>query len=178
MSRPRQEEVAESAFCTSKIVLASQKSPRKRAGTSVATYNVFELFQPITDVIGLPPTTKKRRKSKPQKDLQEKGVSGPLNTSINQTIGTHVVKTKKSDKPRWWNQTYLLYLVLRKATRPLGRKDLITEALALDEEISKERKLPKLFGGKVFILSTGMGARPKKLTYGVDPSKHGITNSD
>ncbi|KAJ3154539.1 Histone-lysine N-methyltransferase setd7 [Geranomyces michiganensis] len=53
------------------------------------------------------------------------------------------------EKPRWYNQTYLLFLALRKAGEPLPRGKLIPMALQLDMELSRERGLPPLFGGKV-----------------------------
>ncbi|KAI8815267.1 hypothetical protein BJ742DRAFT_765649 [Cladochytrium replicatum] len=53
-----------------------------------------------------------------------------------------------NSKPRWWNQTYLVFLTLREAARPLTRSELIPAVLKLDKVISKQRKLPTLFGGK------------------------------
>ncbi|KAJ3166950.1 hypothetical protein HDU88_003039 [Geranomyces variabilis] len=52
------------------------------------------------------------------------------------------------EKPRWYNQTYLLFLALRKAGQPLPRGKLIPMALQLDMELSHARGLPPLFGGK------------------------------
>ncbi|KAI8920117.1 hypothetical protein DFJ77DRAFT_427034 [Powellomyces hirtus] len=52
------------------------------------------------------------------------------------------------EKPRWYNQTYLMFLALRKAGKPIPRNILIPMALQLDREISRDRGLPQLFGGK------------------------------
>ncbi|KAJ1554005.1 hypothetical protein HK096_005388 [Nowakowskiella sp. JEL0078] len=58
-------------------------------------------------------------------------------------------KTKnRTIRPRWWNQTYLIFLALRQAGRPLSRGELIPEALKLERQISRQRGLPLLFHGK------------------------------
>ncbi|KAJ3130385.1 hypothetical protein HK098_002614 [Nowakowskiella sp. JEL0407] len=54
----------------------------------------------------------------------------------------------KTERPRWWNQTYLVFLALRQAGRPLSRGELIPAALKLEGEIAKQRGLPLLFHGK------------------------------
>ncbi|KAJ3015865.1 hypothetical protein HKX48_004341 [Thoreauomyces humboldtii] len=63
---------------------------------------------------------------------------------------THVgpQSVSRTDKPRWYNQTYLLHLALRKAGKPLPRGVLIPMALAFDQEKSRELGVPPLFGGK------------------------------
>ncbi|KAJ3215855.1 hypothetical protein HK099_006167 [Clydaea vesicula] len=60
-----------------------------------------------------------------------------------------IVKIKKGgDRPRWYNQSYLILMVLREAGTPLSRSELMKRTLLLDKKISKEKNLPKLFGGK------------------------------
>jgi hypothetical protein len=52
--------------------------------------------------------------------------------------------------PRWHSQSYMLFLALRQHNEiTMARTDLIKTALALDSKISAERKLPKVFRGKV-----------------------------
>jgi len=60
-------------------------------------------------------------------------------------------KGKKVDRPRWYNQTYLIFLVLREANGPLPRSELIRRTLLLDKQYSKEMGLPTCFHGKVYI---------------------------
>ena len=124
--------------------------PRTRTA-SQPVYNVKELLGPITQCIGK--AHPRRKKKQPLLVALSKSSTVVPKPMINGNESNPKLQVdtgvKKPDRPRWWNQTYLLYLVLRKATRPLGRKDLISEALNLDEVISKERGLPKLFGGKV-----------------------------
>ncbi|KAI9271827.1 hypothetical protein BDA99DRAFT_557039 [Phascolomyces articulosus] len=56
---------------------------------------------------------------------------------------------ENSNTPRWHSQSYLLFLALRQhPTKSLPRTDLIKAALALDEKISKERNIPRVFRGK------------------------------
>lgn len=57
---------------------------------------------------------------------------------------------RSATQPRWHNQAYMLFLALRQhPNRCLSRPELIKAALALDEKISKERNLPRVFKGKV-----------------------------
>lgn len=52
--------------------------------------------------------------------------------------------------PRWHSQAYLLFLALKQhPAKCLPRTELIRAALELDEKISEEYKLPRLFRGKV-----------------------------
>jgi hypothetical protein len=52
--------------------------------------------------------------------------------------------------PRWHTQAYMVFLALREhPNRCLSRPDLILAALAMDEKISKERNLPRVFNSKV-----------------------------
>ncbi|KAG2228039.1 hypothetical protein INT45_012063 [Circinella minor] len=56
---------------------------------------------------------------------------------------------ENSNAPRWHSQSYLLFLALRQhPTKSLPRTDLIKAALVLDEKISKERNVPRVFRGK------------------------------
>lgn len=57
-------------------------------------------------------------------------------------------KETKEPRPRWYNQSYIVFLALRQAGKPLHRPDLIKATLALDKKLSKERSLPLLFRGK------------------------------
>lgn len=51
--------------------------------------------------------------------------------------------------PRWHSQAYLLFLALKQhPAKCLPRTELIRAALELDEKISEEYKLPRLFRGK------------------------------
>jgi len=56
--------------------------------------------------------------------------------------------SKKGERPRWFNQSYIVFLALRQAGKPLHRPDLINATLKLDKKLAKERKLPTLFKGK------------------------------
>jgi len=69
---------------------------------------------------------------------------------------------KKVDKPRWYNQTYLIYLALRQAGGgPLPRGELIKRTLEMDQYISVQRNLPPLFGGKVkYLINYGHTLSP------------------
>lgn len=52
--------------------------------------------------------------------------------------------------PRWYTQAYMVFLALREhPNHCLSRPDLIFAALAMDEKISKERNLPRVFNSKV-----------------------------
>ncbi|KAI7855117.1 hypothetical protein BDC45DRAFT_506589 [Circinella umbellata] len=78
-------------------------------------------------------------------------------------------RTKRSGnrsavQPRWHNQAYMLFLALRQhPDRCLSRPELIRAALALDEKISKERNLPRVFKGK-----TPMNSASASLTTNTD----------
>ncbi|KAI9245352.1 hypothetical protein BDA99DRAFT_447909 [Phascolomyces articulosus] len=78
-------------------------------------------------------------------------------------------RTKRSGnrsavQPRWHNQAYMLFLALRQhPDRCLSRPELIKAALALDEKISKERNLPRVFKGK-----TPMNSASASLTTNTD----------
>lgn len=61
--------------------------------------------------------------------------------------------SRSSAQPRWHNQAYMLFLALRESpNRSLPRKQLIDGALEMDKRISKDRGLPKVFKGKVWII--------------------------
>ncbi|KND03456.1 uncharacterized protein SPPG_00939 [Spizellomyces punctatus DAOM BR117] len=68
--------------------------------------------------------------------------------NVRQLANGHLSGGKIKEKPRWYNQTYIMFLALRQAGEPLPRGVLIPKALALDKEISRQRGLPPLFGGK------------------------------
>lgn len=51
-------------------------------------------------------------------------------------------------RPRWYNQTYVMFLTLRLENKPLPRAVLIPRSLELSEILSKRLGLPRLFGGK------------------------------
>jgi prepilin-type processing-associated H-X9-DG protein len=57
-------------------------------------------------------------------------------------------RIKRPDKPRWWNQTYVIFLVLRRENRLMSRAELIPKVLELDKEIAAKKGLPTLFHGK------------------------------
>lgn len=79
------------------------------------------------------------------------------NSEISQPSHSHrplpqLTKLERENRPRWWTQSMLLHLVLRQASgKPMSRRELIPKALELDARIAKERGLPRLFGGKVFM---------------------------
>ncbi|KAI8150088.1 hypothetical protein BJV82DRAFT_503361 [Fennellomyces sp. T-0311] len=71
---------------------------------------------------------------------------------------------RAATQPRWHNQAYMLFLALRQhPDRCLSRPELIKAALALDEKISKERNLPRVFKGK-----TPMNSASASLTTNTD----------
>ncbi|KAI9321597.1 hypothetical protein BX666DRAFT_1849918 [Dichotomocladium elegans] len=73
-------------------------------------------------------------------------------------------RPRLDQKPRWHNQAYMLFLALRQSLNHcLSRTELIKAALALDEKISKERGLPKVFRGK-----TPMNSASASLTNNTD----------
>jgi hypothetical protein len=135
------------------VEFVGDRTPRKRT-IGQPVYNLKQLLGPITECIGKA-RPKRRKKKLPRNSTEIGALENGNNSQRQKPQGSN--GQKKADRPRWWNQTYLLYLVLRKATRPLGRKDLISEALELDESISEERGLPKLFGGKVFVSCECLG---------------------
>jgi len=57
--------------------------------------------------------------------------------------------TKKNDRPRWYNQTYIMFITLRDAKRPLPRNVLIRRTLTMDFLLSTIMSFPKCFHGKV-----------------------------
>ncbi|KAI9315678.1 hypothetical protein BX666DRAFT_334290 [Dichotomocladium elegans] len=90
-----------------------------------------------------------RRRSAPQIILKQRRQS--LNGTTNEA-------------PRWHSQAYLLFIALRQhPEKCLPRTDLIRAALDLDEKISKERNLPRLFRGK-----TPMNSASAILTHNID----------
>lgn len=56
----------------------------------------------------------------------------------------------KLGRPRWFNQSFLVFMALRQAGTPLPRGELIRRALELDKKIGAERGLPPCFTGKVW----------------------------
>ncbi|KAI7824526.1 hypothetical protein BX661DRAFT_124236, partial [Kickxella alabastrina] len=51
--------------------------------------------------------------------------------------------------PRWYNQMYVMFLVLRQAPdNTASRSELVRKAVELDKKISMERGLPRAFTGK------------------------------
>jgi hypothetical protein len=90
---------------------------------------------------------------KGQLNAIEHPISAQLNDLKRRTrrISNPIQKnTKKSklDRPRWWNQTYIIYLVLRRYKEPISRRELIPQVLELEEQLAKEKQLPRLFTGK------------------------------
>ncbi|KAI9306579.1 hypothetical protein BJ944DRAFT_159630 [Cunninghamella echinulata] len=80
------------------------------------------------------------------------------------TISCRPGKRKKGDAPRWYTQSYMIFLALREhPTHCLARTPLIKAAVALDERISKERNLPRVFSGK-----TPLNSASAVLTVNVD----------
>jgi hypothetical protein len=59
-------------------------------------------------------------------------------------------RSKVKKYPRWHTQPYLLFLALRQQPDlTLSRKELLKEALKLDEKFNSTYGLPKLFHGHV-----------------------------
>ncbi|KAG5457532.1 MAG: hypothetical protein BJ554DRAFT_2423, partial [Olpidium bornovanus] len=87
------------------------------------------------------PRLAKRRRSVP---------SSPVARS-NDTVPAPPAPPVRSTRarPRWHNANYLLFLALRQhPQKAVPRTELILAALALDEKISKEKGLPRVFKGK------------------------------
>ncbi|KAJ1958422.1 hypothetical protein IWQ62_004902 [Dispira parvispora] len=56
---------------------------------------------------------------------------------------------KKSSKPRWHTQMYIMFLALRQMPgHEASRSEIIHAAVELDKKISEERGLPRVFTGK------------------------------
>lgn len=64
--------------------------------------------------------------------------------------------SRKRERPRWYNQTFLMFLALREAKKPLPRGELIQRTLDLDEKYSREMGLPKCFHGKTPVNTASM----------------------
>lgn len=90
--------------------------------------------------------TYRRRSAPPEtaeaspRPARRPSLPSPTTTSTNNNL----------QAPRWHSQAYLLFLALKQhPAKCLPRTELIRAALELDEKISKEYKLPRLFRGKV-----------------------------
>ena len=74
-------------------------------------------------------------------------------TQVDQLIkSSNCLKRKRETaiQPRWYNQSYLLFLALRQApNHSLSRLKLIEKAIELDKKIGNELQLPRVFRGKV-----------------------------
>ncbi|KAJ2315105.1 hypothetical protein IWW54_000507 [Coemansia sp. RSA 2705] len=58
-------------------------------------------------------------------------------------------KPRGPERPRWYNQMYLMFLALRQSPgHTASRSDLVRMAVELDDKISRERGLPRAFRGK------------------------------
>lgn len=99
----------------------------------------------------LQPVKKRPKKKKQPKDAYMKESDGSLDDDAYSKNPSTVKRTRKPkvERPRWWIQSFLLFLALRQADRPLSRRVLLPRALELDRKIAKQRGLPLLFGGKV-----------------------------
>lgn len=97
--------------------------------------------------------TNELNEDEPPKTRQRTRTGSPAGTkpTMNQAHKrTQRQGSRSSTQPRWHNQAYMLFLALRQhPDRCLSRPELIKAALALDEKISKERNLPRVFKGKV-----------------------------
>ncbi|KAJ8659578.1 hypothetical protein O0I10_004555 [Lichtheimia ornata] len=89
--------------------------------------------------------TYRRRSAPPEtaeaspRPARRPSLPSPTTTSTNNNL----------QAPRWHSQAYLLFLALKQhPAKCLPRTELIRAALELDEKISKEYKLPRLFRGK------------------------------
>lgn len=65
-----------------------------------------------------------------------------------ETFNEDEIKKLKNRRPRWYNQSYVVFLCLRLSGTPLPRSMLIPRTLHLSEFLSSELGLPQLFGGK------------------------------
>ncbi|ORX54215.1 hypothetical protein BCR36DRAFT_16089 [Piromyces finnis] len=65
-------------------------------------------------------------------------------------------KDKKSNRPRWYNQTYIMFITLRDAKRPLPRNVLIRRTLTMDFLLSTIMSFPKCFHGKTPVNTASM----------------------
>ncbi|KAJ2455762.1 hypothetical protein EV183_000609 [Coemansia sp. RSA 2336] len=106
---------------------------------SLTGNEVFDLLDEfIADPSGKP--RKRRKKAKPSQTLQSPQPQGP------QPQGP---QPHGPQRPRWYNQMYLMFLALRQSPNyTASRSDLVRMAVELDAQISKERGLPRAFTGK------------------------------
>ncbi|KXS20624.1 hypothetical protein M427DRAFT_66573 [Gonapodya prolifera JEL478] len=51
-------------------------------------------------------------------------------------------------RPRWYTGSYVMFMALRQAGRPLSKGELVVRGVALDKKISLERGLARCFSGK------------------------------
>lgn len=92
--------------------------------------------------------TYRRRSAPPETAAAEASPRPGRRTSLPSPTTTSA--NNRLNAPRWHSQAYLLFLALKQhPAKCLPRTELIRAALELDEKISEEYKLPRLFRGKV-----------------------------
>ncbi|KAJ1917738.1 hypothetical protein H4219_003050 [Mycoemilia scoparia] len=83
---------------------------------------------------------------------KESGNGNPSNTAKSENDGSdnnNNSKPSSKEKPRWYNQMYIMFLALRQSPDyTASRSELVRKAVELDKKISDERKLPRVFTGK------------------------------
>ncbi|KAJ3339859.1 hypothetical protein HDU93_007744 [Gonapodya sp. JEL0774] len=128
--------------------------------SSAASVNVFEVQVDPDE-----PRATRRQKA----ILQGKEVSQPrynfLGTTVHDLAGLpskskRKIPTRKPKisapttdgpapaRPRWYTGSYVMFMALRQAGRPLSKGELVVRGLALDKKISLERGLVRCFVGK------------------------------
>ncbi|KAL1923478.1 uncharacterized protein VTP21DRAFT_8458 [Calcarisporiella thermophila] len=66
----------------------------------------------------------------------------------------YIIRPKRPYRPRWHNQGYMVFLALRSSGKKwMARGELCRTAVELDEKISKQRGLPRVFRSKTPINS-------------------------
>ena len=99
---------------------------------------------------GLGPVRLKGRKGrKPGTVEAASGCPGTPHGGLSFGNSTVATARAKLGRPRWFNQSFLVFMALRQAGTPLPRGELIRRALELDKKIGLERGLPPCFTGKV-----------------------------
>ncbi|KAI8989377.1 hypothetical protein BDB01DRAFT_781560 [Pilobolus umbonatus] len=103
--------------------------------------SILQSNMPETNVIQ-PQKKKNKRKAK-------KKVKQPTAADTDTDMQERVLKRPRLCRPRWYNQPYILFLVLRQYPgHSLPRSILVRKAVELDQKYSKELGLGRSFTGK------------------------------
>ncbi|KAJ1677293.1 hypothetical protein EV182_006465, partial [Spiromyces aspiralis] len=70
--------------------------------------------------------------------------SSSSSLSLTETTGRGKKAAHQAEKPRWYNQMYMMFLALRQSpNHTASRSELVRKAVELDKKISEERNLPR-----------------------------------